>query len=80
MMAQGCLEKAVSGFAKGEGCGQILYNGPQKWVILYPVLLLTKPKAGSGQIQFVHVIVTGDKIARARNKSSILDVLNNKII
>ena len=26
MMAHGCLERAVSGFANGEGCGQILYK------------------------------------------------------
>ena len=58
MMAPGCREKAVSGFANGEGCGQNLYNGPQKWVIPYPVLLLAKPKARSGQIQFVHLIAS----------------------
>ena len=62
MMAHGCLERAVSGFANGEGCGQILYKHefaePQKWVISYPVLLLTKLKARSGQIRFVHMIAS----------------------
>ena len=26
MVAHGCLERAVSGFASGKGCGQILYK------------------------------------------------------
>ena len=43
-----------------------------------PDLLLTKPKARSGQIRLLPVRnVTGDERAHARNKSSIFDVLNN---
>ena len=44
-----------------------------------PDLLLTKPKARSGQIRLLPVRnVTGDERAHARNKSSIFDVLNNE--
>ena len=44
-----------------------------------PDLLLTWPKARSGQIRLLPVRnVTGDERAHARNKSSIFDVLNNE--
>ena len=44
-----------------------------------PDLLLTKPKAKSGQIRLLPVRnVTGDERAHARNKSSIFDVLNSE--
>ena len=44
-----------------------------------PDLLLTKPKARSGQIRLLPVRnVTGDERAHVRNKSSIFDVLSNE--
>ena len=56
-----------------------------KWILEIPDhprdpdLLLTKPKARSGQIRLLPVWnVTGDERAHARNKSSIFDVLNNE--
>lgn len=55
---------------------------PQKWIILYSVLLLMKPKARSGQIRFVHMIASQECDRRWKNtcskEISILDVLNNK--